>query len=372
MSGLGDRLLRAAAIAACLFALGAGPAAAQSCADLAARLAAVPPTGGSAQLARFERAVAAQAAALQRARADARRTRCGGLFSAGGPACKTLSATIARMERNLRALERQRDNLAAGRDPQRERREIRAAQAAAGCLGEAPRATVARAAPEPQRRRAAADRPAATQSVRRVVITDGPRGDPAGRYRTLCVRTCDGYYFPISYAVPASAFARDALICRQRCPGSDTALYIHRVPGEDTEAMVAAGDGTPYTALPAAFAYRDRAPGAAACGCGAARAAERGFSVIAGDTVAPPADREAGLVLQSEATMPAVAPVPEAAEPQAAPVDPQAVAATLRRTLADPLAARPAERRVRVVAPAFLPGPEAAEDRPAPAPTDAR
>src|SRR6266540_3435428 len=39
------------------------------------------------------------------------------------------------------------------------------------------------------------------------------RPSPYARtYRTLCVRTCDGYYFPISYATNRSHFKTDAAV----------------------------------------------------------------------------------------------------------------------------------------------------------------
>ena len=37
----------------------------------------------------------------------------------------------------------------------------------------------------------------------------------SGKYRTLCVRMCDGYYWPVSYSIARSGFYRDANICRQ-------------------------------------------------------------------------------------------------------------------------------------------------------------
>src|SRR5215467_7410334 len=50
----------------------------------------------------------------------------------------------------------------------------------------------------------------------------GSRPDPVtpsavATYRTLCVRLCDGFYFPISFAVPASSLERDAERCRASC-----------------------------------------------------------------------------------------------------------------------------------------------------------
>ena len=36
-----------------------------------------------------------------------------------------------------------------------------------------------------------------------------------GTYRTLCVRTCDGYYFPISFKVTRAKFNTDSIACLQ-------------------------------------------------------------------------------------------------------------------------------------------------------------
>lgn len=85
-----------------------------------------------------------------------------------------------------------------------------------------------------------------------------------GTYRTLCVRTCDGYFFPISFAASAGAFSRDEGACRARCPGSDVALYVHRNPGEDETRMMSLA-GEPYTALPTAFRYRKEYDPACTC-----------------------------------------------------------------------------------------------------------
>ena len=52
-------------------------------------------------------------------------------------------------------------------------------------------------------------------------------------YRTVCVRTCDGYYFPVSYSTTPANFQADEQTCQRMCPASETALYSHRNPGED-------------------------------------------------------------------------------------------------------------------------------------------
>lgn len=76
----------------------------------------------------------------------------------------------------------------------------------------------------------------------------------AGTYRTLCVRLCDGFYFPISFATTRSRFADDASRCEQQCP-SRSRLFVYRNPGEEVEDM-ADLKGEPYTKLPEAFRFR--------------------------------------------------------------------------------------------------------------------
>ena len=73
-------------------------------------------------------------------------------------------------------------------------------------------------------------------------------------YRTLCVRLCDGFYFPISPATPQSRFARDADVCSASC-GSEARLFYHPNVGGNVDTMVDL-TGMAYSALPNAFKYR--------------------------------------------------------------------------------------------------------------------
>jgi len=77
-----------------------------------------------------------------------------------------------------------------------------------------------------------------------------------GTYRTLCVRKSDGYYFPISFSTVPQRFDYDEELCRNMCPSSDVDLYIHRMPSQDSEDMVAYRSEIPYAQEPFAFAYR--------------------------------------------------------------------------------------------------------------------
>jgi hypothetical protein len=78
----------------------------------------------------------------------------------------------------------------------------------------------------------------------------------SGSYRTLCVRTCDGYYFPISYATDRSHFKVDAAVCQSMYPPGEATLYVHHTTGEDATQAVSAQTGQPLAKESFAFAYR--------------------------------------------------------------------------------------------------------------------
>ena len=94
---------------------------------------------------------------------------------------------------------------------------------------------------------------------------------PRGGYRTLCVRTCDGYYFPISFSTIPSYFGQDEQTCRQACPGTETRLYVYRNPGETPE-NARTPEGAPITELANAFRYRNEI--VEGCGCRGPQIAE--------------------------------------------------------------------------------------------------
>ena len=74
-----------------------------------------------------------------------------------------------------------------------------------------------------------------------------------GRYQTLCVRSCDGYYFPISYDTGAENFARDEAQCQSQCPGAK--LFYRPTDNQDTGAMISLR-GDLYKNMPNAFRFR--------------------------------------------------------------------------------------------------------------------
>ena len=56
-------------------------------------------------------------------------------------------------------------------------------------------------------------------------------------YRTLCVRSCDGFYFPVSFSALPSRFPQDLQKCESRC-AAPAELFVYRNPGEEPEQMV--------------------------------------------------------------------------------------------------------------------------------------
>jgi hypothetical protein len=178
-------------------------------------------------------------------------------------------------------------------------------------------------------------------------------------YRTLCVRTCDGFYFPISFSTSPARFADDEQTCKQMCPAAEAVLYSHRNPGEEVAQAVAA-NGRVYRDLPNAFRYRREFN--PSCSCKQAgqtwadalgqlndQTVERGDIVVTPERAkamaqprdaqgrpttpaAPRADARRG-----NATMPAIAP-PDTPDPGPATAE-----------------VDPAKRTVRPVGPTFMP-----------------
>lgn len=385
----------------------AAQAASRVCRQLEAELAS-PASRSSPQLAKLEAAIADQNAQLQIARRKARGSGCGfKILGGGGNSCRSINANIDRMEQNLANLERRRAKAARAGGAGRSRSRIMAELRANGCREDT--ASVQRPARAPEGGRnlleklfgggirhrnsiEELDMPRAPRNeernVRRVPqpsgswVNDGGRirySAPPGRYRTLCVRSCDGYFFPISTSSTPSDFERDQANCQSSCPGAEVQIYYTR-PGQEPDTMVSGLSGQPYADLPTANLYRQTGmPSPAGCSCNApgnipGRTDEpSNYSVIAG---APP-----------QPTSPVVEPEPVMPHPTARPdpaADPETLANLnggldaegLKRMAVTPKVSksRPSgeERKVRVVGPVFLPDPEAAEDQQAPARTEVR
>ncbi len=255
-------------------AQGIGPASAQTntCINLQAQLAALDRSanGASNQAYRdYDVSVNQQRIELDRATAEARRAGClgGGLFifqRRPDAKCGQLMATIDQMRANLARLTATRNRY--GGDPSslaRQRNQLLRSLAFNRCGG----------------RYATYDGGGGNRGLLSALFGQARFrswgednyfvGNPYGTYRTLCVRTCDGYYFPISFSTVPERFAADEQTCQSMCPAAEVKLYTYHNPGEDPNAMVSI-DGEPYTALPTAFRYRSEYD--PNCTCGSAKA----------------------------------------------------------------------------------------------------
>jgi hypothetical protein len=391
----GEKALRGAAALAAglLLAVFADPsfaASSRACRQLEAELASAGKGGGKAQSRRYERAAAGQRQQLAIAKARYRSDGCGfGILSPRS--CKPLNAQIERMEVNLAALDRKRSQ-ASPAPPTRSRARILAALDANGCRAKPVEARKAApremAVAEPVEidadlfaRLSGADvvEDEETQAplagpvnVTRIL---NPNGEvdvygPQGTFATMCVRTCDGYFFPVSPNSSAADFERDEKNCEATCPGTEVQLYYRPSGYAGSETMMSTATGEAYGSLPNAYVYRDLTkPRVPACGCRGAMV-DPSFSIVAGETA------------EEEAPAEPVIPAPSARPDPA--LDPETLAnaegkldiATIRRILKPkPVAAHTlpsGERKIRVVGPVFLPDPAAAIDLKAPAPKQVR
>ena len=218
----------------------------------------------------YEDAIARQRFELDQTTAQGRRMGCdsgGGFFlfsSPKPPQCDQINAQITRMRSNLdRMISEMNQRRGGGMDLNRDqqRRQIIAALQQNNCGSQY------RSAPQQQATRQRGFLETLFGGWREESdINASPLDLPSSGagFKTVCVRTCDGYYFPISYATVVSRFGEDERTCKRLCPAADVVLYTHRNPGEEIEQAVSIS-GRPYTELPTAFKYRQEYNSACSC-----------------------------------------------------------------------------------------------------------
>jgi len=82
------------------------------------------------------------------------------------------------------------------------------------------------------------------------------RQPQSGLYRTMCVRSCDGFMWPVSFSTTKSNFGVDENICRNSC-AAPTRLYYYENPGQQPIDMVDRR-GRSYNVLPTAWRYQQQ------------------------------------------------------------------------------------------------------------------
>jgi hypothetical protein len=214
-----------------------------------------------AQVNRYEETIRRQQGELDRAIVRSRRLGCEntGFFSLFtqqpaecGPLLKQIRDLHAANERAMMELQRVQGGTA---DRESQRRAVLVALAENDC--------------GPQYRSAAVNRsrglfdtlfgPGST-----AVPGTAPDVPQSSTFRTLCVRTCDGYYWPISFSTVPGRFSEDERVCQRMCPAAQVVLFSHRNPGEDVAQAVSAS-GQVYGDMPNAFLYRKQFTSACSC-----------------------------------------------------------------------------------------------------------
>ena len=328
------------------------------CPRLEAQLAALDRGGGTGdpardeQIRRYQEAAAKQQSELDRVTFQAKRMGCDSsgffsLFSGQSAQCGPVNNQIQQMRANLEqittSLERLRGGFGADRENQR--RSILLALAQSNC--------------GPQYANAVRGPGNFLDNLfgnNNSVPPGADLGPQSGTFRTVCVRTCDGAYFPISFATMPARFPDDERTCKALCPAAEATLFTYRNPGEDINQAVSI-NGQPYASSPNAFRYRQEFN--PSCACKAAgqtwsdalksiddkAAAEQQGDIIVTEESAKKMSRVPTKPAPAAAKKGTTAAVPDAAPAPNAPPSPAA-----------PAPGTPSENKpIRSVGPTFIP-----------------
>lgn len=107
-----------------------------------------------------------------------------------------------------------------------------------------------------ERRRQDAERRARAKS------DEGERKTATGGSRVVCVRACDGFFFPLSNT-PDGRGGADQM-CKALCPGAETVAYSMPADGE-IEQAVSLAKRRPYVQLAGAFKFQKSVDASCAC-----------------------------------------------------------------------------------------------------------
>ena len=245
----------AALISLALVAMAAWPAAAQTyCDRLRTELAA---PGGDSETQGYMQALNAARSELGQVNAQARQVGCEPsrflFFSTTPPQCRNFESRIDSLKERVRVLE-QRVAQAGQRKTQL------AAAYRANCQG-APVPPAPVGTTQARSRNildmlfgATPEAPPAESMMPDDITQGGVMAEPgdSGPRRLVCVRKCDGFFFPLAGA--SGGAASDGELCRAQCPNADVEVFVAPAYGDIKYGVSLSG--TPYTSLPTAFKYR--------------------------------------------------------------------------------------------------------------------
>ncbi len=124
--------------------------------------------------------------------------------------------------------------------------------------------------------------------------------------RTVCVRTCDGYLFPVGTLASPADLPVHAAACAAACPGAPTRLFTLGASQTEMDRAIDL-DGRPYRGLPVANLYRTRRVERCACQPEGYAATllpfDRDLTLRAGDVLATPSSAQVVTVARGGAVV---------------------------------------------------------------------
>ena len=164
------------------------------------------------------------------------------------PQCLKMNDRVEDARRQLSQLQQQRQALMGGGGNRRRQAELQDAMARSGCGGQVA---------QPKRRGGGLfdffgggqddeEQMPQTPIYRSI--------DPNGRYHSVCVRLCDGFFYPIHFSTYGSQLSQDAQTCQSNC-AAPAELYVYRNPSQEIEQAVSL-NGSAYMDLPVALRFR--------------------------------------------------------------------------------------------------------------------
>ena len=230
------------------------------CGRLQAQIAQAGSGGGGS---RYAAAARKQASELARTQGYAHQLGCDGGFSffgGGDPQCGGLNQRIAQMQANLGQLQ-------AARGGGGQRADL-VARFNASCRGGQPQQQQPRGffeslfgGGQPERQAPLPEAPVGPQDGQ-LVDGEGDGINAHGGSQVVCVRTCDGGFFPMGLS---GRRGQDNLneMCTALCPGAEATVYT-RNPDADIKTAVSL-DGKPYMDLPNALKYQKSVADTCSC-----------------------------------------------------------------------------------------------------------
>ena len=361
------QLVRAASAASVTVAVilamtGSADANTRECRSIKSQLASLSSGGNGANRARYDSAYNRQIAEMRKTEQMIRDNNC---THSSRKECRALKATVAKMRKNAFNLKRTRDGSGRSVDTGR-KRQLERQWRALSC--DTARTTV-RQKSVSSRSSSGSSKPSSSGSSQRSVAPAPLSSLSGGGYRVMCVRLHDGYFFPVAFDTNAPDYDRGAEACKAMCPGAETRVFSHRLPDEETEAMVDK-NGNLYTELETAFAYLDQ-DGNDRRSCRVPQTANN----AANGTVLPEGELNEISETDADSRLPRPSWRPDLlVDPETALNAATGLTVESIRRLTDAVTIGEgvdlvARSNIRVVLPQFLPDPTEAEDQPVQGPT---